>query len=145
MVSGRYSRYSSRTAWTCARTTGFHAARHRGAAMKPRGRCPVACCRFRGLLLSLSSLVSLQLFKLVDRIHLPRHLLQVVDCHVVLEKFAGLSMIRTAGPSSMNPKNDTGRANGTFIFSLPPRRALSGLSKDRRQNAAVPRNVSQCE
>src|SRR5262245_20013095 len=42
----------------------------------------------------------------------------------------------------MNPKNDTGPASGTFIFSLPPRRALSGLSKDRRQNAAVPRNVS---
>src|SRR5262245_61063831 len=42
----------------------------------------------------------------------------------------------------MNPKNDTGPANGTFIFSLPPRRALSGLSKDRKQNAAVPRNVS---
>src|SRR5262249_3640802 len=42
----------------------------------------------------------------------------------------------------MNPENDTGPANGTFILSLPPRRALSGLSKDRRQNAAVPRNVS---
>src|SRR5262245_63609458 len=42
----------------------------------------------------------------------------------------------------MNPKNDTGPANGTLIFSLPPRRALSGLSSDRRQNAAVPRNVS---
>src|SRR5262249_54783693 len=42
----------------------------------------------------------------------------------------------------MNPKNDTGPASGTFIFSLPPRSALSGLSKDRRQNAVVPRNVS---
>src|SRR5262249_31846510 len=42
----------------------------------------------------------------------------------------------------MNQTNDTGPANGTFIFSLPPRRALSGLNKDRRQNAAVPRNVS---
>src|SRR5260370_40922771 len=50
--------------------------------------------------------------------------------------------MRGAGLSRMNPKNDTGPANGTIILSLPPRRALSGLSKDRRQNAAVPRNVS---
>jgi hypothetical protein len=42
----------------------------------------------------------------------------------------------------MNPKNDTGPAKGTFILSLPPKRALSGLSKDRRQKAVVPRNVS---
>jgi len=35
-----------------------------------------------------------------------------------------------------------GAASGRFILSLPPKRALSGLSKDRRQNAAVPRNVS---
>src|SRR5262249_54471625 len=52
------------------------------------------------------------------------------------------SAIRTAGPSSMNPKNDTGPARGTLIFSAPPRRALSGLSRDGRQNAVVPRNVS---
>src|SRR6476620_11050226 len=42
----------------------------------------------------------------------------------------------------MKPKNDTGPANGTLIFSLPPKRALSGLSRDSRQNALVPRNVS---
>src|SRR5262249_37258352 len=51
-------------------------------------------------------------------------------------------MTRTAGPSSMNPKYDTGPANGTLIFSPPPRSALSGVSKDRSRNAAVPRNVS---
>jgi hypothetical protein len=42
----------------------------------------------------------------------------------------------------MKPKNDTGPANGTLILSLPPSRALSGLSRDSRQNAVVPRNVS---
>jgi hypothetical protein len=43
----------------------------------------------------------------------------------------------------MKPKNDTGPANnGTFILSLPFRRALSGLRSDRRQNAAVPTNVN---
>jgi len=31
----------------------------------------------------------------------------------------------------MNPKNDTGAANGTFIFSLPPKSALSGLNNDK--------------
>ena len=47
------------------------------------------------------------------------------------------STISTAGPSSMKPKNDTGPANGTLILSLPPSRALSGLSRDSRQNAGV--------
>src|SRR5262245_58590870 len=42
----------------------------------------------------------------------------------------------------MNPKNVTGPASGTDTFSLPPRRAVSGVSKDNRQKAAVPRNVS---
>ena len=42
----------------------------------------------------------------------------------------------------MKPKNDTGPAPGTFSFSLPPRRALSGLSKESKQNATVPANVS---
>src|SRR5262252_1940875 len=42
----------------------------------------------------------------------------------------------------MNQKNDTGPASGTFILSPPPRRWLTGLSRERRQNAVVPRNVS---
>jgi hypothetical protein len=37
----------------------------------------------------------------------------------------------------IKPKNDTGPTAGTFIFSLPPSRALSGLKKDRRQNAVA--------
>jgi hypothetical protein len=42
----------------------------------------------------------------------------------------------------MKSMNDTGPANGTLIFSLAPSRAVSGLSRDRRQNAVVPRNVT---
>src|SRR5215472_11362998 len=42
----------------------------------------------------------------------------------------------------MKPKNDTGPTSGTFIFSLSPRRELSGLNNDSKQNAVLPRNVS---